>query len=209
MKKRKVVILASLTAILILVIISAIGGYWIGKANPNIKYNDASQQKVKLDWKEVVLDGVTEEEGRQIEALVDKFEGYKQEKDPDKLLSLFTLAETTSEQWSLDFILGNDNARDNEKPLSRLFSTQSYNHSLGAYYVRSIKKRDELIIVSVDELRIFYVGLAETGYSIGYSAGVSSLVLEIQKENNGYKIRQYYHPPFSKDLQQKYEGFSV
>lgn len=204
MKKSKLLIFVIL--IFILVIISTAGGYWFGKTNPNAKIDETSQKKVMLEWKAVILNGVSENEGEQIETFVDEFETYKFQEDPDKLLGMFTPPKTKEEQEHLDFLLGKDHAQGSTEPLSRLFSTQSYNHSVDGHYVRSIKKNDKSIIVTVDELRIFYVSLTED--STGYSAKVVNLVLEIEKADNKYKITHYYHANQSNQTL-KYEGFLV
>lgn len=117
---------------------------------------------------------------------------------------MFTSPKTKEEQEHLDFLLGKDHAQGSTEPLSRLFSTQGYNHSVGGHYIRNIKENGKAIIVAVDELRIFYVGLGED--FTGYSAKVVNLVLEIEKGDDGYKIVRYYHANQPSQTL-KYEGF--
>ena len=193
-----------LIVILILIIISTVGGYWFGKRTTNVQLDTGTQSKVTLEYKPITTNGISEEEKREIEDFVRTFEGHKFLKDPDKLLGMFTLPETKEEEDALGFILGNDYARESTNPLSRLFSTQGFNHSVGGHYVRSIKKNGESIIVEVDELRIFYIGLGDV---IGYSAKVVNLVFEIEKGDAGYKIKNYYHANTPPNETLKYEGF--
>lgn len=185
-------------AMSILLTIAVAGGYWVGRNKPS-----PLADEVSLEYKPIITKGVTEDEQKQIKKFVETFEGYKLQKDPDKLLAMFAPPDTPEDQDRLNSILGKDYARGSTKPLSRLFSTQGYNHSVGGHYVRSIKKDDNSIIVVVDELRIFYIGLSED--FVGYSVEVVNLTLEIEERDGEYKISKYYHS--GNNLRPKYEGF--
>jgi len=192
---------------LIIIALALLIGFSLGKLSPNIQSgkgnSNTAQSETLLEFRPVEAVGITETEQKKIEKFIESFEGYKWQKDPDKLLEMFTLPESKEDQERLDAILGKDYARGSAKPLSRLFSTQGYNHSIGGHYVRSIKKEGDSIIVTVDELRIFYYGLSED--FVGYSAKVVNLMFELEKSAAGYKITKYYHS--DNNLRPKYEGF--
>lgn len=194
---------------LILITVAFSIGFFLGKLSLNIQSDkgnsNTTQSEILLEFKPVETKGITKDEQEQIEKFVDTFEGYKYQKDTDKLLAMFTLPETPEDQNDLDSILGKDYASDGEKPISRLFSTQGYNHSVGGHYVRSIKKDGNSIIVAVDELRIFYTGLSED--LVGYSATVVNMMIELEKNDGGYQIAKYYHAHPDDKLGSKYEGF--
>ena len=192
---------------IILIAVALLIGFALGELNPNIQSgkgnSNISQSETLLEFRPVETTGITESEQKKIEKFIESFEGYKWQKDPDKLLEMFTPPESKEDQERLDAILGKDYAQGDAKSLSRLFSTQGYNHSIGGHYVRSIKIEGDSIIVAVDELRIFYIGLSED--FVGYSAKVVNLIFELEKSAAGYKITKYYHS--GNNLRPKYEGF--
>lgn len=196
---------------LIWITLAVLIGFFLGKLNPNIqsyrKNSNTVQSETLLEFKPVETKGITEDEQKKIEEFIDTFEGYKFQKDPDKLLEMFSPSESREEQDVLDFILGKDYAFGNKKPLSRLFSTQGYNHSIGGHYIRSIKKDGNPIVVEIDELRIFYTGLSED--FVGYSAEVVNMIIELEKNNGEYQIVKYYHAQPDDNLGSKYEGFTA
>jgi hypothetical protein len=196
---------------LILIAIALSVGFFLGKLSPNILSgkgnNNLVQSKTLLEFRPVETVGITEHEQKKIEEFVDTFEGYKWQKDPDRLLEMFTSPESKEDQDTLDSILGKDYTFGNKKPLSRLFSTQGYNHSVGGHYIRSIKKDGNSIVITVDELRIFYTGLSED--FVGYSAEVVNMVIELKENGSGYQIVKYYHAQPDDNLGSKYEGFTV
>lgn len=195
--------------LLIITLISAfafgVGGYWLGKTNSVTLAETKAPREVLLEYKPVTYEGVSESESELIEAFVNEFEGYKFQKDADKLLAMFTSPETPEGQNDLDSILGKDYVQGSTKPLSRLFSTQGYNHSVGGHYVRSMKRDGKLILVEVDELRIFYTGLSED--FVGYSAKVVKMMIELEKSDSEYQIAKYYHAQPDDKLGSKYDGF--
>lgn len=194
-----------LTITLISAVAFAVGGYLFSKINPVIQAETKTTKEVLLEYKPIIYDGISESEAGLIEEFVNKFEGYKYQKDADKLLTMFTSPETPKDQNDLDSILGKDYASGNEKPLSRLFSTQGYDHSVGGYYVRSIKKDGNSIVVAIDELRIFFTGLSED--FMGYSAKVVNMMIELEKNDSEYQIGRYYHANPDDKFGSKYEGF--
>ena len=200
------------TQLLIMILISVVafvaGGRWFSKTSLITQTETKVQEEVLLEDKPIIYDRVSESESKLIEAFVNEFEGYKFQKDSDKLLEMFTPPESKEKQDILDSILGKDYAMDNEKQLSRLFSTQGYNHLVGGHYVRSIKKDGSLIVVAVDELRIFYIGLSED--FMGYSAKVVNMVIELKENDSGYQIDRYYHTNSDDKFgSNKYEGFAA
>lgn len=194
-----------LTAILISTILAAVGGYWFGKQSASVHPDATSQTEIFLEYKPVEAMGITEVEQKKIEKLVETFEGYKFQKDSDRLLEMFTPPESKKDWDTLNFILGKDYVRGSTKPPSRLFSTQGYNHSVGGHYVRSMKKDGNSIVVEIDELRIFYTGLSED--FVGYSAEVVKMMIELKEDDNGYQIVKYYHSQPDDKFGSKYEGF--
>lgn len=195
-----------LTITLISAFAFAVGGYWFSKTNSVTQTETKSSKEVLLEYKPIIYDDVSESESKLIEAFVNQFEGYKFQKESDKLLEMFTPPESKEELDTLDSILGKDYALGSEKPLSRLFSTQGYNYSVSGHYVRSIKRDGNSIVVSVDELRIFYTGLSED--FIGYSVKVVNMMIELEKSDNGYQIVKYYHTSSDDKFgSNKYEGF--
>lgn len=198
-------------AILILIILAAAGGYSLGRTQQKILSsnnpleNQTLQREILLEFKPVAVLGINGDGKEQIEKLIDTFEGYKYQKNADKLLAVFTSPETPEDQNDLDSILGKDYTQDNTKPLPRLFSTQGYNHSMGGHYVRSIKRDGNSTLVEVDELRIFYTGLSED--FVGYSAKIVKMMIELEKNASGYQIVKYYHAYPDDKFGSKYEGF--
>lgn len=194
---------------LIFIFVALSIGFFLGKLSSNIQSgkenSNTTQSETLLEFKPVETKGITEDEQKQIEKFVDAFEGYKFQKDADKLLAMFTSPETSGGQNDLDSILGRDYVQGNAKLLSRLFSTQGYNHSVGGHYVRSIKRDGNSTLVEVDELRIFYTGLSED--FVGYSAKVVKMMIELKKNDKGYQIVKYYHVQSNDKFGSKYEGF--
>lgn len=156
-------------------------------------------KQLSMEWQEVVATGVSSDEKDRIVEFVDTFERAIAQRDSEKVLSFFSAPETDAEQKELDFILGSDYTRDSAKPLARLFTTQGYNFSTSAHYVRNVAAQGANVRVVVDELRI----IASGGEFVGYSANVSRLVVELRATSHGYEIARYYHD--GKDG--KYEGF--
>lgn len=152
--------------------------------------------------------GVTNDEVSQVKTFVDIFEGYKMDKNADKLIEMFTPPETAEEQTELDFILGNDYKQGKEKPLSRLFSTSTFDHMTSVWNIKSIEKKADITIVLIDELRIIYGGgLSEIEY--GWRAKISGLTMELTQTAGMYKIKNYYHNGYSDMNTAKYEGFNA
>lgn len=194
---------------LILITVAFSIGFFLGKLSLNIQSDkgnsNTTQSEILLEFKPVETKGITRDEQEQIEKFVDTFEGHKYQKDADKLLAMFTSPETPEEQNTFDSILGKDYVQGNVKLLSRLFSTQGYNHSVGGHYVRSMKRDGKLILIEVDELRIFYTGLSED--FVGYSAKVVNMMIELEKSDSEYQIAKYYHAQPDDEFGSKYEGF--
>lgn len=202
----------NLYLIIIVIVMGILVGYSFGRIHQkalslgNLLENQTLPSEILLKFKPVAALGINKDEQEQVEKFVDTFEGYKYQKDTDKLLAMFTSPEIPEDQNDLNTILGNDYTQDNSKPFSRLFNTQGYNHSVGGHYVRSIKKDGNSIVISVDELRIFYTGLSED--FVGYSAKVVNMMIELEKNDSGYQIAKYYHAsPDDKFGTNKYEGF--
>jgi hypothetical protein len=194
-----------ITCILLGVVVGITLNKVIGVAS-HLDYQETPKgNEIFLEFKPIVFQGITKNEQEQIEKFVNTLEGYKYQKDADGLLGMFSPPESKEEQDTLDSILGKDGAQGNTKPLSRLFSTQGYNHSVGGYYVRSIKKDGNSIVVTVDELRSFYTGLSED--FVGYSAKVVNMVIVLEKSDDGYQIVKYYHTSSDDKFGSKYEGF--
>lgn len=196
---------------IILIAVALLIGFSFGKFNTNIQSgkgnSDTAVGETLLEFRPIETMGTTEAEQKKIERLIETFEGYKLQKDPDKLLEMFTPPESKDEQDTLDSLLGKDYAQGSTKPLPRLFSTQGYNHSIGGHYVRDIKKKSNSIIVAVDELRIFYIGLSED--FVGYRAKVVGLAFELTETSDGYMIKRYYHSELNGKDPAKYDGFSA
>ena len=182
--------------IALLIVLALFLGYFIGKSG-----TPPASNQLNLPYKEITVSGVDGEKQKQIEDFIATFYNHKHDRDTERLMSLFAAPTTPEEQSDLDFILGKD-GKTIDKPLSRLFSTQGYEHTTSGYFIRDISLVGGDIKVSVDELRTMYSG----GEYVGYTAQVSNLMLDIAQASDGYKIARYYH----KDLQDtpdKYEGF--
>lgn len=203
MRNLYLIIIVSVTGILV--------GYSLGRIHQkslglgNLLESQTSPSEILLEFRPVAALGINEDEKEQIEKLVDTFERYKYQKNADKLLAMFTLPETPEDQNDLNTLLGKDYVQGSSKPLSRLFSTQGYNHSVGGHYVRSIKRDGNSTLIEVDELRIFYTGLSED--FVGYSAKVVKMMIELEKNNSWYQIVKYYHVQPDDKFGSKYEGF--
>ena len=157
------------------------------------------KDQLLMEWQEVVSTGMSSEEKGRIVSFVDTFERAIAQRDSEKVLSFFSAPETDEEQKELDFILGSDYERSGAKSLARLFTTQGYNFSTSAHYVRSMDVQGAKVRVIVDELRIIHSG----GEWVGYIANVSRLVVELRETSHGYKVARYYHDKENG----KYEGF--
>lgn len=174
----------------------------VNVAKPKTQTNNqvaAPKDQLLMEWRKVVATGVSGDEEERIVEFVDTFERAIAQRDSDKVLSFFSEPETDKEQKEQDFILGSDYARDGAKPLARLFTTQGYNFSTSAHYVRNVSAQGANVRVVVDELRT----IASGGEFVGYSANVSRLVVELRATAHGYEIVRYNHE--GKDG--KYEGF--
>lgn len=169
---------------------------------PNTQVPTNTKQLL-MEWSEVVATGVSSNEKERIVSFVDTFERAIAQKDSEKALGFFSAPETEEEQKELDFILGNDYARDGAKPLARLFTTQGYNYTLAAHYVRNVGAQGANVRVIVDELRIIPSG----GEWVGTVANVSRLVVELRATSHGYQIARYYHEDSAQEAAEKYEGF--
>ncbi|OGM02644.1 hypothetical protein A2115_00545 [Candidatus Woesebacteria bacterium GWA1_41_8] len=162
-----------------------------------------NSSQLAMEWSEVVATGVSSDEKDLIISFVDTFEHAIAQRDSEKVLSFFSAPETDEEQSDLDFILGSDYARNGAKSLARLFTTQGYNFSTSAHYVRNVGAQGANVRVIVDELRIMHSG----GEWVGYIANVSRMIVELRETSHGYQILRYYHQDPSNNNNQKYEGF--
>lgn len=192
MNKAKILIAAC-------ILIAGLFGYLIGKNAPRV--SPPANTQVNLPYEQIKVVGIDSTKQKQVEDFIALFYNHKRDKDTERLISLFAAPTTPEEQDDLDFILGKDYDA-NDKPLSRLFSTQGYEHTTSGYFILDISLVGGDIKVSVDELRTFYSG----GEYVGFTAQVSNLMFDIAQTNDGLKIARYYH----KDLQDtptKYEGF--
>lgn len=185
--------------IAICILIAGLLGYFIGKSSNRVAPPQNTSQ-LSLPYEQIKVVGIDGTKQKQVEDFVDLFYSHKQLKDVDKLLGLFTQPKTNKEQDDLDFVLGKDIEND-PKPLSRLFSTQGYRHTTSGYFIRDISLVGGDIKVSVDELRTFYSG----GEYVGYTANVSSLIIELAPTSHAWEIIRYYH----KGVPSKYEGFTA
>ncbi len=181
--------------IAVLIVFAGFLGYFIGK-NPT----PPTTTQVNLPYEQIKVSGIDDTKQKQVEDFVALFYNYKQNKDTDKLLVLFTTPITKKEKDDLIFVLGKDD-KTNDKPLSRLFSTQGYRHTTSGYFIRDISLVGGDTKVSVDELRTFYSG----GEYVGFTAQVAKLAFDLVDINNELKIKSYYH----QDAQNKYEGFTA
>ena len=181
----------------LLIVIALFLGYFIGK-NPTP--SPITNTQINLPYSQIKVSGIDSAKQKQIEDFVDLFYNHKQNKDTDRLLNLFTTPTTKEEQGNLSFMLGKD-GKTNDKPLSRLFSTQGYRHTTSGYFIRDISLVGGDTKVSVDELRTFYSG----GEYVGFPAQVAKLTFYLVDTNNELKIKSYYH----QGAQGKYEGFTA
>ena len=161
------------------------------------------KDQLLMEWQEVVATGVSSEEKDRIVLFVDTFERAIAQRDSEKVLSFFSAPETDEEQKELDFILGSDYERNGAKSLARLFTTQGYNFSTSAHYVRNMDVQGVKVRVIVDELRIIHSG----GEWVGYIANVSRLVVELRETSHGYEIMRYYHQEPTNNGDLKYDDF--
>ena len=115
-------------------------------------------------------------------------------------MDTFIVHSRPKEQVDFDFVLGKD-YQNNEKPLTRLFSTLGYDHTTSGYFIRDISLVGGDIKVSVDELRTFY----SSGEYVGFTAQVSNLTFYLVDISDGLKIKSYYH----QNAQGKFEGFTA
>lgn len=181
----------------LLIVIALFLGYFIGK-NPTPTATTNNQ--VNLPYEQIKVSGVDNTKQKQVEDFITLFYNHKQNKDTYKLLGLFTTPTTKEEQDDLSFVLGKDD-KTNDKPLSRLFSTQGYEHTTSGYFIRDISLVGGDTKVSVDELRTFYSG----GEYVGFTAQVAKLTFYLVNMNNGLGVKSYYH----QNAQGKYEGFAA
>lgn len=195
MKKISKPIVYALLGLLVLILLVKVTSF---VKQPDIQPTTNASQLL-MEWQEVVATGVSSDEKERIVSFIDIFEHAIAQKDTEKVLSFFSEPETSEEQKELDFILGSDYARDSAKPLARLFTTQGYNFSTSAHYVRNMGALGGNVRVIVDELRTIPSG----GEWVGYSANVARLVIELRATSHGYQIVRYYHE--GKDG--KFEGF--
>lgn len=184
--------------IAICILITGLFGYFIGKNTPPV--SPPVNTQVNLPYEQIKVSGVDSTKQKQVEDFITLFYNHKHDKVTERLMSLFAAPATPEEQSDLDFILGKDD-KTNDKPLSRLFSTQGYEHTTSGYFIRDISLVGGDIKVSVDELRTFYSG----GEYVGYTANVSSLIIELTSTSHSWKIARYYH----KGTSGKYEGFTA
>ena len=181
----------------LLIVFTLFLGYFIGK-NPTSTATIKTQ--VNLPYEQIKVSGVDSTKQKQVEDFITLFYNHKHDKDTEKLMSLFAVPSTPKEQDDLDFILGKD-YETNDKPLSRLFSTQGYEHTTSGYFIRDISLVGGDIKVSVDELRTFY----SSGEYVGFTAQVSNLTFYLVDISDGLKIKSYYH----QSSQGKFEGFTA
>ena len=113
----------------LLIVFTLFLGYFIGK-NPTSTATIKTQ--VNLPYEQIKVSGVDSTKQKQVEDFITLFYNHKHDKDTEKLMSLFAVPSTPKEQDDLDFILGKD-YETNDKPLSRLFSTQGYEHTTSGY----------------------------------------------------------------------------
>jgi len=163
-------------------------------------------QELILENPVIKVNQINEKERKEIEDFVYSFEGFRQTKDVDKVISYFTPPISNEEKAELDFMMGKDLAIDNSKPLPRLFTTQLFNNSVAESVIKEISKSGDTITVAVDELRVSYSGLSEPPAKIGYTAMIEACILELVRSNEGYKINKYYRQSPNKDMFLKYEG---
>jgi len=163
-----------------------------------------STSQLKMEWSEVVAEGVSSDEADRIEEFIDTFESALAQRDSDKALSFFSAPESEEEQGELEFILGEDLATESgPTPFTRLFRTAGYNFRYGAHYVRNVSAQGANRRVLVDEMRIISSG----GEWAGTVANVSRLVVELRTTSHGYQIARYYHESEDPNFVGKYEGF--
>jgi len=158
-----------------------------------------ASNEINLEYKTTKVINVDSQTQKNIEAFIDVFYKYQQNREVDNLLGMFTPPSNQQEQDDLDFLLGKDYANGDKNSLPRLFSTQGYSYKVIGYYIRDISKSNENINVSLDEMRAFYSG----GESVGYTSKNVDLGLEIMQATDGLKIVSYTH----KLKVGKYEGF--
>jgi len=168
----------------------------------NIPVTNTSQ--LKMEWRDIVAEGVSRDEADRIEEFIDTFESAISQRDSDKALSFFSAPESEDEQGELEFLLGEDLAtKSDPTPFTRLFRTAGYNFRYGAHYVRNVSAQGANRRVLVDEMRIIPSG----GEWAGTVANVSRLVVELRTTSHGYQIARYYHESENPDSVGKYEGF--
>ncbi len=195
-------------ALMLALIVVAFISYFLGKNSvESVEPKTASSNYVNLPDKETVIVGISSRDQKDIESFVGIFYGDLRSKNVKKLLSNFSDPTNEQEQNDLNFLLAKDLENGKSATLPRLFSTQLYNYTLGAYDLRSIKKINDSFIVEVDEMRVMYSGLVENGGDIGYTAKVASFTLELNNEYDGLKILRYYHKDVN--IPAKYEGFEA
>lgn len=149
-------------------------------------------QSLHLENSPIKTDHLNKNEQKDIENFIYDFEHFRLIKDVSNIISSFTPPASEEEQNELDFMMGKDLAMGDNKPFPRLFITQLFNNSVGAAVIKEISRPENKIIVLVDELRITYSGLTVPPDTIGYTTTVETVVLELVKTNEGYKIDKYH-----------------
>ena len=163
-----------------------------------------SISQLKMEWSEVVAEGVSSDEADLIEEFVDTFESAIAQRDSEKALSFFSAPESDEDREELEFILGEDLATESDPtPFTRLFRTAGYNFRYGAHYVRNVSAQGANRRIVVEEMRIIPSG----GEWAGTVANVSRLVVELRATSHGYQIVRYYHESEDPNSVGKYEGF--
>ena len=161
-----------------------------------------TSSEVNLEYKTTKLTNVDGQAQKNIEAFVNTFYKYQQNREVENLLGMFTPPLNQQEQDDLDFLLGKDLAKVDSKLQTRIFTTQGYNYNIGGFYIREIGQQDGITTVLVDEMRTLYSG----GESVGYSTKNVSLTLRIMQTPEGLKIAKYIHTQ-KVDKNDKYGGF--
>lgn len=177
------------------------------EVNLNINQSkDSKNQSLTLNNSPAKTININEEEQKEIEDFIYSFERFRLEKDVSKIIDSFTPPSTKEEQEALDFMMGKDLPLVNNKVMPRLFITQLFNNFVGTAVIRDISKTENGVTILVDELRITYSGLVEPPGTPDYTATVESLIFELVKTNDGYKIDKYHRQTPNQLTVLKYEG---
>ncbi len=171
--------------------------------------------EIQINYQETVLNGVDEIEEEKIKEFIGTFEkyysnstgGFRYRKSAKEMFSLFISPESKEEQEEVNGYLGDfGNRIGDDNDTTFLYTSHGYNHSHDMHYVRKIAKTSTIVKVYVDELRTYqYNGATGELATSGVTANIQSLIFELKKTPEGYKIAKYYH----EGKNSKYDGLTV